>query len=308
MKLEDLASQELTEFCGMMTTSALMREFFATLERVSRTDAPVLIRGESGTGKELAAHAIHRLGGRRDAPFHAVNCATFSPELLSSELFGHVKGAFTGAVGNRPGLFKLADHGTVFLDEIAEIPLSVQAQLLRVVEHQTFVPVGGSEPVSVNVRIVSATHRALRNEVRIGSFRQDLMYRVRVVPLYLPALRDRGDDMLALARNFIERNNERGLRRIDRVQPATVDALRMYPWPGNIRELQNVVEYAFAVGEGPVLTLEDLTPELRGEAPDEGPGVDLIAMESGERRRILEALDQTRGKKAEAAARLIPSR
>lgn len=300
-----MTEPELDEFHGMLTTSRAMRELFGTIARVARTDAAVLIRGETGTGKELVARAIHELSRRHPQPFHAVNCATLSPELLSSELFGHVRGAFTGAVENRPGLFKLADGGTVFLDEIAEIPLKPQSQLLRVLQEQTFVPVGASQPLKVDVRLVSATHRALRREVEAGRFREDLMYRVRVVPLYLPPLRDRDDDVIALSRHFIARHNRSGYRVIESIDDAVLDALRSYRWPGNVRELQNVIEHAFAVGEGATLVLEDLTPELRGEAPEwderEGP-------EHSERTRIIRALAETGGRKAQAAALLKMSR
>ncbi len=285
-----------------------MRELFEKIERMARTSAPVLVRGETGTGKELVAKAIHALSPRSEAPFRAVNCATFTPELLSSELFGHVKGAFTGAVENRPGLFKIADGGTVFLDEVAEIPLNLQAQLLRVLQDQTFVPVGGSQPISVDVRLVSATHRALRREVEEGRFREDLKYRIRVVPLYLPPLRERIGDVEALAMHFILQHNDNGFRLVQEIDQAALDALRSYPWPGNVRELENVIEYAFAVGEGPVLTLDDLTPELRGEAPEETPTVRTESLASLERRRILEALEKTSGKKAEAAELLDMSR
>ncbi|MEM6730999.1 MAG: sigma 54-interacting transcriptional regulator [Myxococcota bacterium] len=303
-----LHAPPLTDFHGLLTTAPEMLELFRKVERVARTNAAVLIRGETGTGKELVAQAIHRLSPRADKPFRAVNCATFTPELLSSELFGHVKGAFTGAVENRPGLFKAAHGGTVFLDEVAEIPLNLQAQLLRVLQDQTFVPVGGSKPVTVDVRIVSATHRALRHEVEAGRFREDLKYRIRVVPLYLPPLRDRAGDLEALTRHFILERNRQEFRRVESIDSAALDAMSAYPWPGNVRELRNVIEYAFAVGEGPTLSLQDLTPELRGEMPEEAPSVEPTSLEDQERRRILSALQETGGKKAEAAEVLRMSR
>jgi DNA-binding NtrC family response regulator len=284
----------------MVSVSPEMDRFFDLLERVARTEASVLVRGETGTGKELVARALHDLGDRRAGPFRAINCATLSPELLASELFGHVKGAFTGAVRDRRGLFRLADGGTLFLDEIAEIPLPLQAQLLRVVQEQSFVPVGGTEPIRVDVRLISATHRSLRAEVEARRFREDLMYRVRVVPLFLPPLREREGDIEALTRHFIREFNRRGRRRIDAVHPAALDALLAHRWPGNIRELRNVVEYAFAVGEGPELRSVDLTPELRGEAPPSSEHRDLTVREI-ERRRLQDALRKSRGRKGEAA-------
>ncbi len=285
-----------------------MERLFQLVERAAMTDTSVLVRGETGTGKELVARAIHDLSPRRDKPFRAVNCATFTPELLASELFGHVKGSFTGAIRDRQGLLQLADGGTLFLDEIAELPLDIQARMLRVLQERTFVPLGGATPVTVDVRLVAATNRSLRREVEAGRFRVDLMYRVRVVPLFLPPLRDRGGDVDVLIQHFIELFNQRGLRQIRRVAKDVTVALNAHPWPGNIRELRNVVEYAFAIGEGPVLTLDELTPELRGEAPpDEGIGAPLTVRDL-ERERLVDALRRSGGRKGEAAVLLEISR
>ena len=295
------------DFHGMLSESSQMASLFRLVRRVARTSAAVLVRGETGTGKELVARAVHDLGPRASKPFRAVNCATLTPELLASELFGHVKGAFTGAVKDRKGLFRLADGGTLFLDEIAEIPLELQARLLRVVQEQRFVPLGGSEPVDVDVRIVSATHRALRREVEEGRFREDLMYRLRVVPLYLPPLREREGDVELLAKHFVAEFNERGLRRVERIDPMAREALSAHRWPGNVRELRNVVEYAFAVGEGAVMTVDELPPELRGERPPEVPGRPVTAVDL-ERDRLVSALRRTRGRKGEAAVLLGISR
>jgi DNA-binding NtrC family response regulator len=263
---------DLVDFHGIRTAAPCMRTLFALLGRVARSDAAVLIRGETGTGKELVARALHELSPRAAGPFRAINCATLTPELLASELFGHVRGAFTGAFANRQGLFALADRGTIFLDEIAEMPLDIQARLLRVLQEKTFVPLGAAQSVTVDVRVLSATNKALRDEVRARRFREDLMYRVRVVPLYLPRLAERLGDVEALAWHFVGEFNERGLRRVTDVSDEAFAALLAYPWPGNVRELRNVVEYAFAVGEGPLLTLADLPPELRGEGPPESGG------------------------------------
>lgn len=295
------------DFHGILTGAPCMHALFRLMERVARSDASVLIRGDSGTGKELVAQALHNLGRRARGPFRAVNCATLTPELLASELFGHVRGAFTGAVRDRKGLFALADGGTIFLDEVAELPLDLQARLLRVLQERTFIPVGGTEHVEVDVRILSATHRSLRDEVERGRFREDLMYRIRVIPLYLPRLAERRDDVALLAWHFIDRLNQSSPRAIEGIERAAMDALLSYTWPGNIRELQNVIEYAMVVGEGPVLQLEDLTPELRGEPPpgSTGPG---HTGDDAERRSILEALAATGGNRAEAARLLGISR
>ena len=268
----------------------------------------MLVRGETGTGKELVARSIHDLSPRADQPFRAVNCATFTPELLVSELFGHVKGSFTGAIRDRRGLLQLADGGTLFLDEVAELPLDIQARLLRVLQERSFVPLGGATPVSVDVRIVAATNRSLRREVEAGRFRVDLMYRIRVVPLFLPPLRDRRGDVDVLMAHFVEQFNQRGLRSVGSISREARVALNAHSWPGNVRELRNVAEYAFAIGEGPVLTIDELTPELRGEAPpDEGRPAELTVRDL-ERERIVDALRQTSGRKGDAAGHLGISR
>jgi two-component system response regulator AtoC len=307
----------LVDFHGIRTVSPRMLEFFELIVRVARTGSSVLIRGQTGTGKELVARAIHKLGARSRRPFRAINCATLTPELLASELFGHVRGAFTGAVRDRLGLFAVADSGTVFLDEVAEIPRELQARLLRLVQEQSFIPVGGTDPVKVDVRIVSATHRALRREVEEHRFRADLMYRLRVVPVFLPPLARRVGDVEALAWHFIERFNGRGERIIETVDEDAMDALLGYPWPGNVRELRNVIEYAYAVGLGDSLALADLTPELRGEPPPDEPSYgprpvlisDLIPDSvRNERARIQDALRQAGGGKAAAAKILGMSR
>ena len=293
-------------FHGIITASPQMRELFTILERVARSDATVLLRGETGTGKELVARALHDLSPRRAKPFQAVNCATLSGELLASELFGHVKGSFTGAIRDRKGLFSAADSGTVFLDEVAELPLDIQARLLRVLQDQTFTPVGTTESITVDVRIISATNKALRRRVAQRQFREDLMYRIRVVPLFLPRLAEREGDIEALLWHFIDHFNEGGLRHVTGISTEAMEAILDYRWPGNVRELRNVVEYAFAVGEGPVITPSDLTPELRGEPPPrDGDPQDPRAAEKA---RILAALERTGGRKGKAADMLGMSR
>ncbi len=297
-----------TNFHGLLTVAPEMEAFFELLHRVAKSDAYVLVRGETGTGKELVARTIHNLSRRSGGPFLAVNCATFTPELLASELFGHVRGAFTGAVRDRHGLFALANGGTLFLDEIAEMPLDLQARLLRVLEERAFVPVGGSERTAVDVRILAATHRSLRREVHGRRFREDLMYRVRVVPLFVPRLIDRTGDVEALTWHFIDQLNERETRQVDSIAPAAMGALLGHEWPGNVRELRNVIEYAFIVGDGPSIELADLTPELRGEAPPGAEDEDALDLKEIERRSILSALEKTGGRKAEAAELLQMSR
>jgi PAS domain S-box-containing protein len=254
---------DITSFHGILTQDPIMQESIKLIRNVSETEATVLIRGESGTGKELVAQALHLESLRRDQHFLAINCAALSPNLLESELFGHVKGAFTGAINNHAGLFQRANGGTLFLDEVAELPLELQSKLLRVLQEQSFIPVGGHEAVKVDVRIIAATHRSLRDEVKAGRFREDLMYRLRVVPVFLPPLRDRRLDVNLLLWHRINIHNLNSRRHIDSIAPDAMRCLLDYQWPGNIRELNNVIEYAYAVGRGNELCVEDLPPEFR---------------------------------------------
>jgi transcriptional regulator with PAS, ATPase and Fis domain len=281
----------------------------------------VLLRGESGAGKELVAGAIHALSPRSKGPFHAINCAALPPSLLESELFGHVRGAFTGAVRDNPGHFRLADKGTLFLDEVGEMPLDLQAKLLRVVETRTVIPVGGRDPIAFDTRIITATHRALRKEVEAGRFRADLMYRLRVVPIFIPALRDRPGDVMLLVSRMIERLNQRGGRRVDDVAPAARALLEGHDYPGNVRELQNVLEYAYVIGDGPTLQESDLPPELLELDADPGtpgeglsfadnvpPALSTEPAASSEAARILRALERASGSRDRAAKVLGYSR
>lgn len=290
-------------FHGIVTVAPQMRAVLEKIRRVARSDASVLLRGASGTGKELVASAIHAESPRATRPLRAVNCATFTASLLASELFGHRRGAFTGAVRDKPGLLALADGGSVFLDEVAEIPLELQPQLLRVLQEQAFVPVGGTSRVEVDVRLISATNTSLRRAVEAGRFREDLMYRVRVVVLFLPPLTGRTGDIGLLTWHFVDFfNRAQGYRQVEGLTRAAWDALHAYAWPGNVRELRNNIEQAFVLGEGPVVGLDDLAPELRGIDP---PGAaDLgepATLREQERRRILRALDETGGRKGKAA-------
>jgi transcriptional regulator with PAS, ATPase and Fis domain len=296
-------------FHRMWTQDARMKDVFRVIERVAADDDTVLVRGDSGTGKELVAAAIHELSSRRKGPLRAINCAALPPNLLESELFGHVRGAFTGAHRDTPGHIQLAHGGTLFLDEVAELPLDVQAKLLRVLETHTVIPVGGREPLPVDVRIVSATHRALRKEAQAGRFRADLLYRLRVIPIFLPPLRARHGDVALLCEKLIAEMNAGRRRRIERVSPAALDALERHSWPGNIRELRNVLAYAFAIGDGPVLLPSDLPPELvSGES--EVPDVEQSGGEPGqlERDRIEAVLRRFGGRRERAAAELGVSR
>jgi PAS domain S-box-containing protein len=290
-------------FHGLMSRDPVMKQAIKVIRNVAETEATVLIRGESGTGKELVARALHRESQRREQPFQAINCAALSPSLLESELFGHVKGAFTGAVRDHAGLFQRADGGTLFLDEVAELPLELQAKLLRALQERSFIPVGGDRLVSVDVRIIAATHRSLREEVKAGRFREDLMYRLRVVPIFLPPLRERRQDIAFLLWHCITRRNQAGVRHIERIAPEAMRRLLDYAWPGNVRELQNVVEYAFAVGRGDELTLDDLPPEFRETTEPLEPAAryPLRQRHGDEAQRIREALEVSGGYLEEAA-------
>lgn len=269
--------RDVIVFHGIHTREPIMHRVFHIVERAAKRDISVLVRGPSGAGKELIAAAIHQLSPRREGPFRAINCAALPPDLLESELFGHVKGAFTGAVKDHTGIFRAASGGTLFLDEVAEMPLGLQAKLLRVLETQTVLPVGSTTPIAVNVRIVSATHQSLRQAVRQGTFRADLMYRLRVVPIFLPALRERRRDIALLTQVFVQQLNHNGLRDgtrvVDRLSRDALRRLNAYAWPGNVRELRNALEYAYVIGEGATLEEADLPPELF-ENPDDDNGMD----------------------------------
>lgn len=297
-------------FHGMWSQSPNMREVFRLVERVAPGEASVLLRGETGTGKELVAHAIHALSARSAGPFRAINCAALPAALLESELFGHVRGAFTGAVSEAKGHFQLAHRGTLFLDEVGEMPLELQAKLLRVLETRTVLPIGAQKPVVVDVRIVSATHRALRHEVERGRFRADLMYRLRVIPIFLPPLRERREDIPLLCSKLIEGMNQSSRRRIEAVAPSARALLSRHDWPGNVRELINALEYAYAIGDGPLLAANHLPPELLDRSL--APGVSQIEEPeshlSEEARQLLDVLERAGGNKNRAAKILGVSR
>jgi transcriptional regulator with PAS, ATPase and Fis domain len=299
-------------FQGILSRSPAMQGVFQIIQNAAETTATVLVRGESGSGKELVAKAIHDLSSRRNAPFLAINCAALSSNLLESELFGHVRGAFTGAIKDHNGLFQRSHGGTLFLDEVAELPLDLQAKLLRVLQERNYIPVGGDRSIDVDVRIVAATHRSLREEVKTGRFREDLMYRLRVVPIFIPPLRERREDIGLLIWHFIQQHNNENFRHIDKIDPPAMKVLLDYQWPGNIRELHNVVEYAFAVGRGSTLRLSELPPEFR-----ESPVINQLKLRPKQTKNlsvdqemlaIKQALHQNHGNINEAAEQLNMSR
>jgi two-component system response regulator PilR (NtrC family) len=281
-----------------------MQELFRIIPKVSRNNSNVLIAGESGTGKELVAAALHNLSPRSEGNFVALNCAAFPEGLLESELFGHMKGSFTGAHQNKEGLFEVANGGTLFLDEVAEMPLNLQSKLLRAIENGTFRRIGGTTDIQVDTRIISATNKDLKREAETGSFREDLFFRLNVIPLRIPPLRERRDDIPLLVEYFIRRYAE-GERRFSE------DALQVlmdYEWKGNVRELENMVERVLLFSDTPTVGVEDLPTELREHRPPErllpeiGEGIEMEKLLAEQEKRYLrEALKLTGGKKTEAA-------
>ncbi|HVH07972.1 MAG TPA: sigma-54 dependent transcriptional regulator [Myxococcota bacterium] len=259
-------------FDALIGSGKAMRGVFATIQKVAETDLTVLIRGESGTGKELVAQALHQHSARRSGPFVAVNCAAIGRELVESELFGHEKGAFTGAEARRVGRFEAAHGGTIFLDEIGDMAPETQAKVLRVLQERSFERVGGTKPLAVDVRVVAATHRDLERDVKEGRFREDLYYRLQVVEIELPPLRERPEDVPALAMRFLEQLAERHGRPGRRLAPSALAALSAHAWPGNVRELRNVVERAAVLATGEEVEAADLM--LAGARPGTAPAVD----------------------------------
>jgi len=258
-KINLFKTNEFSQY-GLISQSAEMAKVFQLIKRVSQTEMPVLIRGESGTGKELVARAIHGESTRKNAPFIAVNCATLSEGLLESELFGHVKGAFTGAIREHAGVFERAKGGTLFLDEVAELPFDMQAKLLRVLETGDFIPVGAEKPLKADIRILTATHKALREEVKNGRFRMDLLYRLRVIPIFLPNLTSRKSDIPLLINHILSEQFTETL--IPTVSRDALNYLMAYEWPGNIRELKNAIHYALVMFDGKSIEVSDLPPEI----------------------------------------------
>ncbi|HEX3176407.1 MAG TPA: sigma-54 dependent transcriptional regulator [Methylomirabilota bacterium] len=284
---------------GILTRSPKMQEILRIIERVAPTDSSVLILGESGTGKELVARAIHERSARAARPFVPIHCGALPREVLESELFGHEKGAFTGAVGAKPGLVDLADGGTLFLDEIGEMEPDSQVKLLRALETGMFFRVGGTRPRTVDIRIVAATNRDLAEAMRAGEFRQDLYYRINTITVALPPLRERRDDIALLAQHFVETKATYGTKRL---APATLALFEAYSWPGNVRELLHAVERGMILSKGEEIEPGDLPPEvLGGAAPAATPGGSLETME---RAHIVSTLRQVGGHRGKAAALL----
>jgi DNA-binding NtrC family response regulator len=291
--------QQRTEMADTLIGSSPATERIRKLiSQVAPTETTVLLTGRSGTGKELAARMIHDLSPRQAKPFIAVNCAAITETLLESELFGHEKGAFTGAAARKRGRFELADGGTIFLDEIGEMSAQMQSKLLRVLEERQLVRVGGVDTVAVDVRIVAATNRILKDDIRSGTFREDLYFRLAVFPILMPTLADRGDDVLLLATYFLKRQRYAHAE----LDAPVSDMLRQYDWPGNIRELRNVLERATILAGGEPLTVEDFALETE-DAPLTGgsPSPRGAGLEDTERRMILDALEKAGGNKTEAA-------
>ena len=301
--------QGVVTFEGMVARSQKMIEAFAFIERLARYPTTALITGESGTGKELVARALHTLSPLREKPFVTCNCTTLTPSLLESELFGYVRGAFTGADRDRVGLFEAANGGTIFLDEIGELPLGVQVKLLRVLENREIKRVGSPAAIHIDIRVIAATNRDLEEMVAAGTFRSDLFYRLNVGAIRLPALRERVEDIEPLVRHFIGLCNTKLARTVAGVSPRVLDLLQRYPWPGNVRELANVIERALVVARGSVILPEHLPPLLLEPRPGAAPGgAPELSLEAAEREQILRALQASGGKRIEAARLLGLSR
>jgi two-component system response regulator AtoC len=287
--------------------SAAIKKVFSLVERISASDSTVLILGESGTGKELVATALHYQSQRKGKPLIKVNCAALPEGLIESELFGHEKGAFTGAVRRKPGRFELANEGTIFLDEIGDVPLSTQSKILRVIQERQFERIGGTATLTVDVRILAATNRNLEEEVRSGRFREDLYYRLNVIPLLLPPLRERREDIPALIEFFMDKNR-RKLSKNVRLSGETVEALLAYDYPGNVRELENAIERCVTLSGSNVIGIEELPDTVANRQQAAGSRLLSDVAADAEKMHILEVLKSTRGGKTSAAKILGISR
>lgn len=302
------------KFDNIIGNSPAIQQVFSRMEKILHTDSTVLILGESGTGKELVARAIHFNGSRKDKPFIPINCGAIPGELLESELFGHMRGSFTGAVADKPGKFELANHGTIFLDEIGTMPLHLQMKLLRVLQEQETERVGSTRPTKLDVRVISATNADLEERVRRGQFREDLYYRLNVIPIPLPPLRERYEDIPLLAKHFLRKICMDMNRPIMNLSQNAVKALGGYEWPGNVREMENAIERAVALTDGDVIDQQDLPPQIGGVPLDDSPIPTLQLPEEGlnmagtiahiEQALIKQAMDKSSNVKARAAALL----
>ncbi|MDZ4165660.1 MAG: sigma-54 dependent transcriptional regulator [Smithellaceae bacterium] len=302
---------------GIIGTSQAIQEVYENIKRVAPTTTTVLITGETGTGKELVAKAIHMNSPRRTNPFIKINCAAIPENLIESELFGYEKGAFTGAQLRKQGKFEIAHRGTIFLDEIGEIPKDMQVKILRLIQEQEFERIGGLKTIKVEVRLVAATNRDLFEEVKKGNFREDLYYRLNIFPIQLPPLRERREDVDLLADHFLNRFNEKLSRNIQGIEPAAREALRNYPWPGNIRELENLLERMVLVATGETISRDDLPGEIKTEKTAATPKFKAEGqfnvllkghMEEVERQTLIQMLDEEGGNVTRTAKRLGISR
>jgi PAS domain S-box-containing protein len=307
-RLTDLEREleQRSQFHRIVGKSHKMQKLYRLVEDVSDYEATVLIRGESGTGKELVARAIHDSGTRRFKPFVTVNCSALAEQLLESELFGHVKGSFTGAIRDHIGRFQVADGGTLLLDEIGEISPLIQLKLLRVLQEKEFERVGDSHPIRVDARVIACTHQDLKEKVRRGEFREDLYYRLNVLEIRIPPLRERLEDLPLLVEHFIRLFEKKFRMRIDGVGHDVMDAFMRYPWPGNIRELEHCIERAVILSRGGTIAAEHIPAEVRGESGPLNPAKTMTREE--EEKRILEVLEQTDWNKAKSARLLGISR
>jgi DNA-binding NtrC family response regulator len=306
-ELKERTHDGARHFDQLVGASAGMRRLFREIEKVAPSDATVLLQGESGTGKELVAHSIHARSGRHDRPFVAVNASALPESLAEAELFGHEKGAFTGAVASRPGRFELAQGGTLFLDEIGTLTAAVQSKLLRALESRQIERVGGRRAIPVDFRLISATNEDLEARMADGSFREDLFYRINAVPIRIPPLRERADDIPLLAEHFLARFGKRHGKPQRRLSPAVLDRLRSHPWKGNVRELEHVIENLVLFAEADEIGEEDLPRVLRqssAPARPEDAKPFARAVEDFERKLLADAIRESGGVKAEAARRL----
>jgi DNA-binding NtrC family response regulator len=301
------------EFHDIIGSSPAMNLVFERMKRIVKSDSAVLVSGESGTGKELVARALHYNGPRKEKPFVAVNCSAIPETLLESELFGHVRGAFTGAIKDKPGKFEAANHGTIFLDEIGTLPLHLQAKLLRVLQEQEVERLGSNKTVKLHVRVISATNSDLEAMVKNGEFREDLYYRLNVIPLHLPPLRERQQDIMFLTSFFLEKQCRLMGRPPCSISKQALEALEQYSWPGNVRELENLIERMIVLTDASTITLADVPAKILGDKPSGEAGVvtlphegtDLVAVISRiEQSLISQALEAAEGVKAKAAALL----
>lgn len=282
-----------TPFDNFIGNSKVMQDLFAMIRKVAKVNCNVLLQADTGTGKERAARAIHDLSPRRHKPFVSFNCGGFTEELISSELFGHEKGAFTGATATKIGLLESADGGTVFLDEIGEMPINMQVKLLHVIQERHIIRVGGTKPVSLDIRIIAATNRDLVKSMENGEFREDLFYRLNVVMIYLPRLSERRDDIPLLSKYFLKTFNARFGKSVTSISPQALEVLTNYNYPGNVRELENIIQRAVALAEGNALGIRELPPDLLNLAFSAFGATGLLSLEEVERRHIRHVLEAT---------------